>query len=156
MAITRHQFRNPAITPWREFEDVSSRLARFFDEGSVRIPGDGGGNWVPSVNVTETDDNLMLTADLPGMREEDVSIEIENNVLTISGEKVEERDEGDREGERRYHVWEREYGTFRRSFMLPRTVKADEITAPFANGVLTIDLPKAFEAKSRRIKISKG
>lgn len=156
MAITRYQFRNPAITPWRELEDVSSRLARFFDEGSLRMPGDGGGNWIPSVNVAETNDNLLLTADLPGMREEDVSIEIENNVLTISGEKMEERSEGEGEGERRYHVWERQYGTFRRSFTLPRTVKADEITARFDNGVLTIDLPKAAEAKGRRIKISKG
>lgn len=156
MAITRYQFRTPGVAPWRELENVSSRLARFFDESQFRTPGEGGGNWIPSVNVAETNENLVLTADLPGMREEDVSIEIENNVLTISGEKMEERKEDEGEGERRYHVWEREYGTFRRSFTLPRTVKADEITARFENGVLTIDLPKAAEAKGRRIEISKG
>jgi HSP20 family protein len=154
MAITRYAFRNPSIAPWRELEDVSSRLARFFEDGSLRSPESGGGNWMPSVNVTETKDNLVLTAELPGMREENVSIELENNVLTISGEKMEERTEG--EEERRYHVWERSYGAFRRSFTLPRTVKADEITARFHNGVLTVDLPKAAEAKGRKIEISKA
>lgn len=154
MAITRYQVRNPGVAPWRELEDVSSRLARFFDDSPFRSPGDGGGNWMPSVNVAETKESLVLTAELPGMREEDVSIELENNVLTISGEKMEQRSEG--EDERRYHVWERSYGSFRRSFTLPRTVKADEITARFENGVLTIDLPKAAEAKGRKIEISKG
>ncbi|MEX2465277.1 MAG: Hsp20/alpha crystallin family protein [Gemmatimonadota bacterium] len=153
MAITRYQFRNPSIAPWRELEDVSSRLARFFEDSSMR-GGDGPGNWAPSVNVAETKESLVLTAELPGMREEDVSIELENNILTISGEKMEERAEG--EDERRYHVWERSYGSFRRSFTLPRTVKADEITARFDNGVLTIDLPKAAEAKGRKIEISKA
>lgn len=153
MAITRYSFRNPAIAPWRELEDVSSRLARFFDEGPLSS-AENGGTWVPSVNVSETKDSLVLTAELPGMKEEDVSIELENNVLTISGEKMEQRTEG--EEERRYHVWERRYGAFRRSFTLPRTVQPDEITARFENGVLTIDLPKAAEAKGRKIEISKA
>ena len=83
-----------------------------------------------------------------------VSVEIENNVLTISGEKVEERTEG--EEERRYHVWERSYGSFRRSFTLPRSVKADDITARFENGILTVHLPKVSEAKGRRIEIAKS
>jgi HSP20 family protein len=154
MAITRYQFRNPGVAPWRELEDVSSRLARFFEDSPFRAQGEGGGTWIPSVNVAETKESLVLTAELPGMREEDVSVELENNVLTISGEKAEERTEGD--DERRYHVWERSYGSFRRSFTLPRTVKADDITARFENGVLSIDLPKAAEAKGRKIEIAKG
>lgn len=153
MAITRYSFRNPAIAPWRELEDVSSRLARFFDEG-LSTGSDGGGTWMPAVNVSETKDSLVLTAELPGMSEENVSVELENNVLTISGDKMEQRTEG--EEERRYHVWERTYGTFRRSFTLPRTVKADEISARFDNGVLRVDLPKAAEAKGRKIEISKA
>ncbi|MDZ7780652.1 MAG: Hsp20/alpha crystallin family protein [Gemmatimonadota bacterium] len=154
MAITRHQYRNPGLTSWRELEDVSSRLARFFDESPLRREGDGGTSWMPAVNVSETKDNLVLTAELPGMSEDDVSVELENNVLTISGEKVEERTEGSEE--RRYHVWERSYGGFQRSFTLPRTVKAEEITARFDNGVLTVDLPKVAEAKGRKIEISKS
>lgn len=152
MAIMRHQHRNPGLAPWRELEDMSNRLARFFDDSSLRSEGDSGRAWMPAVNVTETKDNLVLTAELPGMSEEDVSVELENNVLTISGEKVEERTEG--KEERRYHVWERNYGAFQRSFTLPRTVKADEITARFDNGVLTVDLPKVAEAKGRKIEIS--
>src|SRR5690606_8051515 len=115
MAITRYSLRNPGIAPWRELEDVSSRLARFFDEG-VSSGNTGGGSWMPAVNVSETKDSLVLTAELPGMKEENVSIELENNVLTISGDKMEQRTEG--EEERRYHVWERTYGAFRRSFTL--------------------------------------
>lgn len=155
MAITRYSLRNPglSIAPWREFEDMSSRLARFFDESSSRGPANGSA-WLPAVNVSESKDGLVLTAELPGMSQDDVSVEIENNVLTISGEKVEERTEG--EEERRYHVWERSYGSFRRSFTLPRTVKGDEVTARFDNGVLTVNLPKVAEAKGRKVEIAQG
>ncbi len=147
MAITKYTLRNPTYAPWRDLEEVSNRLARFFDDQSLA----GSGSWAPLVNVSETKDELMLTAELPGMTESDVSIELENGVLTISGEKVEQRTEGDEE--RRYHVWERRYGSFNRSFTLPRTVVADDITADFANGVLTVHLPKAPEAKGRKIEI---
>ena len=153
MAITRYSFRNPSVAPWREFEDMSSRLARFFDDSPTRR-SENGSAWVPSVNVTETKDSLVLTAELPGLSEEDVSVELENSVLTISGEKVEERTEG--EDERKYHVWERSYGAFRRAFTLPHTVKADEISARFKDGVLTVDMPKLSEAKGRRIEIAKA
>ncbi|HSM61238.1 MAG TPA: Hsp20/alpha crystallin family protein, partial [Longimicrobiales bacterium] len=97
---------------------------------------------------------LILTAELPGMSENDISIEMENNVLTISGEKLEQRTEGDEE--RRYHLWERRYGTFQRSFTLPRTVKADEIRASFEKGVLRVHMPKMEEAKGRKIAIQAG
>ncbi len=151
MAITKYTFRNPTLSPWRELEEVSNRLARFFDDTPFAATTT---EWIPPVNVMETNDELILTAELPGMREEDINIELENNVLTISGEKVEERKEGDED--RRYHVWERRYGTFSRSFTLPRTVKSDEITASYENGVLTIHLPKAPEAKGRKIEIKKN
>ena len=150
MAITKYTLRNPIYAPWRDLEEVSNRLSRFFDE-----PGAATGQaWAPSVNVSETKDELLLTAELPGLAEEDVTLELENNVLTISGEKIEQRTEGDEE--RRYHVWERRYGSFMRSFTLPRTVVSDEITASFHNGILTVRLPKAPEAKGRKIEISKG
>jgi len=151
MAITRYSFRNPTLSPWRELEEASSRLSRFFDDFSVGGTSEGGSSWLPAVNVEESKDELVLTAELPGMKQEDISIEMENNVLTISGEKSEQRTEGDEQ--RRYHVWERRYGSFQRSFTLPRTVKADGIRAHYDAGVLEIHLPKVAEAKSRRIAI---
>ena len=150
MAITRYTVRNPVPSPWRELEEVTNRLARFFDESPLST-GTNGGTWIPAVNVAETNEELILTAELPGMKEDQISLELENNVLTISGEKAEERTEG--EEERRYHLWERRYGSFQRSFTLPRTVKADEIRAVFENGVLEVHLPKVPEAKGRKIAI---
>ena len=113
-----------------------------------------GGIWAPPVSVAETADELIFTAELPGLSEDDVQIEIENDVLTISGEKSEEHTEG--EEERNYHLWERTYGSFRRSFTLPRAVRSEQATAEFENGVLEIRLPKSAEAKGRRIEIGKG
>ena len=153
MAITRYTLRNPTLSPWRELEEVSNRLARMFDESPVSTGGYGG-NWIPRVNVVDTKDELLLSAELPGMTQDDISIELENNVLTISGEKNEQRTEGDEE--RRYHLWERRYGSFQRSFTLPRTVSAEDIHATFENGILTIRMPKVAEAKTRKIDIKKG
>ena len=152
MAIIKYPFRNPTYAPWRELDDVSNRLARLFDDASLRRAN--GGMWTPPVTVAETPDELVFTAELPGLSEEQVAIELENDVLTISGEKSEERTEGDEE--RNYHLWERSYGSFRRSFSLPRAVSADQATARFDKGILEIRLPKAPEAKGRKIEISKS
>jgi HSP20 family protein len=148
MAIIRHPFRSPSYSPWREFD----RLARLFDDVSLR--GGEGEMWSPPVTVSESSEELLFAIELPGMAEEQVSIELENDVLTISGEKTEERTEGGEE--RNYHVWERNYGSFRRSFTLPRAVKGSEATAQFNRGVLEIRLPKSQEVKGRRIEISSG
>ncbi|GMV05172.1 MAG: hypothetical protein AMXMBFR53_14510 [Gemmatimonadota bacterium] len=153
MAITRYTLRNPGLSPWRDLEEVSNRLARMFDESPLST-GTNGGTWVPAVNVEETKDEMILSAELPGMTEENISIELENNVLSISGEKNEERTEGDEE--RRYHLWERRYGAFQRSFTLPRTVKGEDIRASFDKGVLRIHMPKVAEAKTRKIAIAKS
>ena len=152
MAITRYTMRNPARSSWRDLEEVSNRLAQLFDDSPLST-GTNGGTWIPAVNVEETADSLFLTAELPGLTEGEVSIELENNVLTIGGEKSEERTEGDEE--RKYHLWERRYGSFQRSFTLPRTVKADDIRAHFDHGILKILLPKVPEAKGRKIEIEK-
>lgn len=152
MAIIKYPFRTPAYAPWRELDEMSNRLARLFDEMTFRRGN--GGMWTPPVTVAETSDELIFTAELPGLSEENVTIELENDVLTISGEKTEERTEG--EEERNYHLWERVYGSFRRSFTLPRAVAADQATARFDKGVLEIRLPKAPEAKGRKIQIQKN
>ena len=147
MAITKYTFQNPSYSPWRDLAEVQNRLAGFSDN-----PLASRSSWTPSVNVSETKDGLELTAELPGLSREDLSIELENNMLTISGEKTEQVTEG--EEERRYHVWERSSGSFRRSFSLPRTISGDDVAATFENGVLTVLLPKASEAKGRTIEIA--
>ena len=142
MAITRFTYR----TPWQELDQLTSRLGHLFDERSV-TPG----AWVPAVDVEETPEELRLTAELPGMSREDIDVQVENNRLTIRGEKSVVRHEG--EDQKKYHVLERRHGSFTRSFTLPRTVRAEEIGATYENGVLTIRMPKAPEAKSRKVEI---
>lgn len=149
MLITRYARRPQFSSPWKDLENVTSRFNHLFGEPangetSRRAP------WSPAVNVEESKDGLSLSAELPGMNLEDIEIEVENNVLTLRGEKKEEKEEGD---ERRYHLWERRYGSFERSFTLPRTVKSDGITARFKDGILQVTMPKAPEAKSRRIEV---
>lgn len=153
MAISRYSRRNPAYASLRDWEDVAGRLSRFFDDSPLST-GSTLGAWTPKVNITETNEELVLTAELPGLKEEDVHIEVENNVLSVSGEKSEERTEGDEE--RKYHLWERSYGSFQRSFTLPRSVKAADISARFDGGILTVRLPKVADAKGRKIEISKN
>ncbi len=151
MAIIKYPWRTPKYSQWREFDEPFNRLARLFDEPFMRA---NEGMWAPAVSMSETKDDLVFTVELPGMSEEDISIEFENNVLTFSGEKMEERTEGDEE--RRYHLWERNFGSFRRSFALPHTVSGEDVHASFDNGVLTVRLPKLAEAKGRKIAISKN
>lgn len=145
MAITRWTNRNP----WRELDAITNRLGFVFDD-SMPTPASAGA-WLPAVNVEETAEELVLTAELPGLTDDDIEIELENSVLTIRGEKNAERHEGDES--KKYHVWERSYGSFQRSFTLPRTVAPDKIEADFEKGVLHVRMPKAPEAKGRRIAI---
>jgi len=143
MAIARYTNRNP----WRELDQLTNRLGRMFD--SEWPTPSSGGDWVPAVDVEETADELVLTAELPGLSRDDVEIELENNILTVRGQRSETKTSE----ERRFHLWERRYGSFQRSFTLPRTVSADTISAEFENGLLRVHMPKAAEAKGRRIEI---
>ena len=148
MTIARVSRRPAALSPWREMENASLRLNRLFG-----LAGNGPGSadgWSPAVNVEETEDALLLSAELPGMNIEGIEIEVKDNILTVQGEKKDLNEE--QEG-RRYHLWERSFGSFRRTFTLPRTVVTDDISAEFEDGVLFIQLPKAPEAKSRKIAI---
>ncbi|MDH3272190.1 MAG: Hsp20/alpha crystallin family protein [Gemmatimonadota bacterium] len=150
MAITKYSLRRPTYSNWSDLDDSMSRLSRFFDDSFLSTRE---GRWMPPVSVSETKDELVLNAELPGMSEKDISIDLENNVLTISGEKNEVREEGDEE--RRYHVYERSFGAFNRSFTLPRTVNPSDIRATFENGILNVRMPKVAEAKGRKIEIGK-
>ena len=109
-----------------------------------------GANWNPAVDIRETPKELRLDVELPGIREEDIEIEIENGTLTIRGEKSAERKEGE---EGRFHLVERTYGSFQRSFQLPQGVDEKQIQADFDKGVLHISIPKAALPQPRRIEI---
>ena len=152
MAITKYSVRRPTYRNWNDFDDMSNRLSRLFDDSFFTARE---GRWMPPVTVSETKDELLLTAELPGLTEEDITIELENNVLTVSGEKTEVREENENGEDPKYHVFERSYGSFSRSFTLPRTVDGQNIVATFDHGVLTVKLPKVAEAKGRKIEIQK-
>ena len=138
--------------PFRELRSLQDELNRVFispfqsdSEESAK------GSWTPSVDIVETEGQIVLEAELAGLKPEEVDVSIENNVVTIKGErKFEKKEEKDN-----YHRIERSYGSFIRSFTLPRTVVGDEATADFDNGILRVTLPKREETKARRIEVTK-
>lgn len=139
-----------------DFSTAYNRLNRLMDEAFAATPfanGEGDslvGTWLPPVDVVEDKDHVRVSAELPGIRPEDVKIQLENNILTIRGEKMQQqRNEGERA--QRY---ERVYGAFERSFTVPNTVDAEKIEASYEHGVLTVTLPKIERAKPRAISIS--
>ena len=140
---------------WTPPDVFRSRMTRLFDESfnhflsPVTSAEELGGKWVPPVDIRETDDELTLLAEVPGLGKDDVNVTLENNVLTLSGERRFEKD-ADKEG---YHRIERSYGSFTRSFTLPANVQTDQVKASFEQGVLSITLPKREEAKPRKIDI---
>jgi HSP20 family protein len=149
MAIVRWE-------PLRDLASIQNEMNRLF--GTVfDTPAPGGnGNtlrrWMPAMDLVETEDQFVLRADLPGLSEGDVNIEVEDNVLTVSGERKAEH-ETSKEG---YHRVERAFGSFSRSLTLPEGVDAEAVTANFDRGVLEIRIPKPEQRKPRKISIGLG
>ena len=137
----------------REMDEMQNRLRRVFNEGLPfeGLAGREAVGWVPVVEIAESAEELILTAELPGMTKDNVEVLFEDDVLILRGEKREEKKEED--DDRRYHLWERNYGAFRRAFTLPRTIDATKIVAEFKDGVLTVRMPKTALAKARGHKI---
>jgi HSP20 family protein len=146
MAIVRYD-------PFRDLRTLQEEVNRLFSTNMTRAfddEGIGRGAWAPSVDIYENKDQIVLEAELPGMKQEDFDLSIENNVLTLRGErKFEKTEETDN-----YHRVERSYGSFTRSFTLPQTVSAEGANAEYNNGVLRVTLPKREETKARRIQVS--
>jgi HSP20 family protein len=142
--------------PTRELTSLQSEMNRlfntFFDVPTQGANANALRRWVPAMDLVETDEQFVLRADLPGLSEDDVSIELEDRVLTISGERRAE-DEERKEG---YYRVERAYGSFARSLTLPDGVDADAVEASFDNGVLEVRIPKPEERKPRKVAISVG
>jgi HSP20 family protein len=124
-------------------------IDRLFDDTFAR----DGYNWSPAVDIKESNNDLRVDLELPGLQPEDVEITAENGILTIRGEKRGERKEGE---ENRYHLVERTYGSFMRSFTLPKGVDEDQINADFENGILSIRIPKTALPQPKKIQISAG
>jgi len=137
--------------PLRELSTLQSEVNRLFS-GAFDAPTAAAGprRWMPAMDLAETQDHFVLRADLPGMSEEDVTVEVEDATLTISGERKAEHQET-RDG---YLRVERGFGTFSRSLTLPRGVDADGVTANFERGVLEVRVPKPEARKPRRIEIA--
>ena len=146
------------LEPFRDMVAVQDRLNRIFDEavrGNPRVSEEDwalGGQWAPSVDIFEHEGNLVLRAELPGIEPKDVDVHVENNVLTLRGERKFES-EVKRE---KYHRVERAYGTFSRSFTLPSVVDTEKIKAEYKDGVLQVTLPQREEAKPKQIQVSVG
>ena len=139
--------------PAREIESLQSDMNRLFDGFfGPRGNGQGARQWLPPMDLVEVDGDLVLRADLPGVKEDDVAIEIRDGVLTISGQRNAEH-EDKREG---YHRVERAFGSFSRSLSLPKGIDADAVTASFDRGVLEVRVPKPEERKPKRIEITTG
>jgi HSP20 family protein len=146
MAIVRWE-------PFREFTTLQNEMNRLFNTVfDAPAPGNGGSTmrrWMPAMDLVETEDNFVLRADLPGMKEDDVKIEFEDGTLTVSGERKAEH-ESKNEG---YYRVERAFGSFSRSLTLPQGIDPEAVTASFNNGVLEVRIPKPEQRKPRRIEI---
>ena len=140
-----------AWTPFRDMVNMQREVGHLFD--SLFADVDGGGNfvasWSPRADVIENNEAYIIKAELPGVNKNDVKITLRENVLTIKGEKKQEKEENGKN----FHRVERSYGSFERSFALPAEVKDDKIDAAYKDGILTITLPKAEETKPKEIEV---
>ena len=144
------------LTPWRPFRELErmrremDRLWGSFFEERPRRKAEEIGEWLPSLDVSETKNDLVVKAEIPGIDPKDIDISLTNDLLIIKGEKKQEKEKK----EENYHLIERSYGAFTRSIRLPKEVQSDKIIASYKNGILKVTLPKSEEAKKKEIKIT--
>ena len=140
--------------PFREFSTLQDRMNRLFREtqGNGQDEALTSSSFAPAVDVYEDEHNVALKIEVPGIDEKDIDVRIENNTLTVHGERKIEKEEK----EENYRRVERQYGSFTRTFNLPPTVDAEKVQADYDKGVLKITLPKKAEAKPKQIKVNVG
>ena len=142
------------MDPFRDVMGIQNRVNRLFEElltrGRGREEGLEAGAWIPAVDIYETDDDLVVKAELPGVEKDQIGVEVKGGVLTLRGERKHEKDVK----EENYHRIERGYGNFLRSFALPASVEEEKVSARLTGGVLEIHLPKKAEAKPKQVKIA--
>jgi len=139
----------PRFEPSRAIRSLRSEVDQLFDRFVERPIGAMTGHVIPTIDLSETDTDLIVKADLPGMSEQEIDVSIVENTLTIRGEKTQER----KEAGKRYHLVERSYGSFSRSMQLPAIVDADRIKASYRKGVLEILMPKKEQVRTRKVQI---
>jgi len=141
------------ITRWEPFRNMSNlqdQVNRLFD-ASLRAKEENALTaWAPSVDIYETENELVVKADIPDVNEKDIDVRVENNTLTIRGERKFEQ----KVKEENYLRVERTYGTFSRSFTMPNTINTEAIKAEYKQGVLTVELPKRAETKPKQVKVN--
>jgi HSP20 family protein len=139
--------------PFRELEDMSTRLNRLVGQPLARRLGDDEGTlsagWAPAVDVQETDGEYLVKTDLPEVKKEDVTVEIHDGMLTVRGERHQEKEEKGK----KFHRIERAYGRFERRIAVPAEVDAQKVSAEFRDGVLKVHLPKSANAQPRTIDV---
>ena len=141
--------------PFRELSALQSRMSRLFEEqqyGAGREESLTAGGFVPPVDIYEDEHSIQLRLEVPGIEQKDLDVKVENNVLTVSGERKFEKEEK----EENFRRVERRYGSFTRSFTLPNTVNPEDVSADYNAGVLKIRLGKRAEAKPKQIKVNIG
>jgi HSP20 family protein len=137
--------------PFRNLSTLQDQVNRLFESSLPRRSDDSAlTSWVPAVDIYETENELVIKADLPELNEKDLDVRVENNMLTIRGERKFESEVK----EENYLRVERAYGSFSRSFRLPNAVETDKIHAEYKDGVLTVQLPKRAEVKPKQVKIN--
>jgi len=140
--------------PFRELEDVSNRLNRIFGQSLAR--SESGQNmlavadWAPSVDISETDTAYLIKGEIPGVKKEDVKVTIQDGMLTIQGERKQEKEEKGK----KFHRIERSYGSFARSFRVPDDADENSVKAEFKDGMLNVTLAKSEKAKPKAIEVS--
>ncbi len=143
-----------SVIRWEPFRNVNSLQEQFSRLFDTSFPGRSSESdlttWAPAVDIQETENELVLKADLPGIEEKDIDVRIENNTLTIRGERKFEK----QVNEDNYLRVERSYGSFSRSFSLPNTINTEAINAEYKNGVLTVQMPKRAESKPKQVKVN--
>lgn len=139
--------------PFRDVAVLQDRMNRLFgdllERSQPQEEGLGTGIWMPNVDIFETKDAICVRAELPGVKKDDVHVEVKEGVLTLRGDRRFEKEVK----EENYHRIERSYGTFHRSFTLPSSVEAEKVSARMKDGVLEVDLPKKEQAKPRKINV---
>lgn len=139
--------------PFVELEDVSKHLNRIFGRTPARVEPDREmltmADWTPTVDITETDTTYVIKGEIPGVNKEDVKVTIEDGMITMRGERKQEKEEKDK----KFHRIERSYGSFMRSFRVPDNVDENAVKAEFKNGMINVTMPKSGKSKARSINV---
>jgi len=140
--------------PFKELEDVSNRLNRLFSRSPAGTESNqemlAMADWTPSVDISETDSAYLIKGEIPGVKKEDVKVTIEDGMITMRGERKQEKEEKSK----KFHRIERSYGSFMRSFRMPDDVDESGVKAEFKDGMINVLLPKSAKAKSKSIEVS--